>query len=855
MIPTSRYTVICQRLLVVFLHLALVYANVKVPVVYNGIIPEDSRQGDDVRLDKPLYVRNRQGIANEEICGYTIYKARADLPFRIILLEPMTGSAKISLSEANRLDFETQKEFEFEIAAHDCITGAHSIREKVIIKVEDVNDHAPKWKNSFYATEVEENRIYGHLIQLEATDEDGTEAFSKICRYKVITPDVPFSIDDEGYMHNTEPLVYAKRSSYKLQVVAEDCSGRLSSPAAVQVTVISVCRPHWTDIEDSQEFTARSEGQVRVLSNARLDLCGLTLCNMTRLTTTVKLTAALADTECDLDPDSLRLKRKSCEAAKDIIELLPNTKDKQFKDIEHYNGIFSFTGKKDAIGISPSLLGENFGHQFTLSAWMKHGDGEEGFGAESDKEHILCLSDGEVMNRHHVTLSLHNCRLVLLLRHRSNVEAELSRFQPAEWRWKIDQVCDSKWHQYTVSVNYPEVRLYIDGQRFIENDHNPEIVDDWPLHPSLNVHSTKLSIGACWQGRNLRYSQFFRGSMAGLTVLLNQTESDHVIHCLNGCSEKLDFSSLNDMGPSSSVSMNNAKTTLVINGASVEDVESLLHRVIYVNTKLKPTLGRRQLSLQTHAWCQMEKREMALEMTTAVINVVEADRSILMINSTSHILSDEQRVKKGEKLFPDLKISLFSTSEENSQEKDNLDDLLEKHELDSCLVIVDSPLSPLFERLVYSQNFAHDLGLKVDLTQDGLVISGSDKLASYEDVLRGVEYINEKPDNLTSRSFAVSCTKENGHCISNKLQINLELMHTRPTLSPAHVVDHKQHAEQQRILTVEKNPVAGQAGRPLSSKQIGMRMAVGILACVGLMVVLLYLEQYVCVVSVNRAER
>lgn len=30
---------------------------------------------------------------------------------------------------------------------------------------------------------------------------------------------------------------------------------------------------------------------------------------------------------------------------------------------------------------------------------------------------------------------------------------------------------------------------------------NPEIIDDWPLHPAGDIN-TKVTIGACWQGKN-----------------------------------------------------------------------------------------------------------------------------------------------------------------------------------------------------------------------------------------------------------------------------------------------------------------------------------------------------------------
>ena len=29
---------------------------------------------------------------------------------------------------------------------------------------------------------------------------------------------------------------------------------------------------------------------------------------------------------------------------------------------------------------------------------------------------------------------------------------------------------------------------------------NPEIIDDWPLHPAGDIN-TKVTIGACWQGK------------------------------------------------------------------------------------------------------------------------------------------------------------------------------------------------------------------------------------------------------------------------------------------------------------------------------------------------------------------
>ena len=83
-------------------------------------------------------------------------------------------------------------------------------------------------------------------------------------------------------------------------------------------------------------------------------------------------------------------------------------------------------------------------------------------------------------------------------------------FRPAEWRWKLPQVCDDEWHHYAVNVNFPVVTLVVDGEEWTDKKDNPEIIDDWPLHPADDI-TTKVTIGACWQGK---YSEtglhFFR---------------------------------------------------------------------------------------------------------------------------------------------------------------------------------------------------------------------------------------------------------------------------------------------------------------------------------------------------------
>ena len=54
-----------------------------------------------------------------------------------------------------------------------------------------------------------------------------------------------------------------------------------------------------------------------------------------------------------------------------------------------------------------------------------------------------------------------------------------------------------------------QVTLYVDGVKHATHEaaspdthlnSDDEVIDDWPLHRSRNVHFTRFVVGACWQG-------------------------------------------------------------------------------------------------------------------------------------------------------------------------------------------------------------------------------------------------------------------------------------------------------------------------------------------------------------------
>jgi len=58
---------------------------------------------------------------------------------------------------------------------------------------------------------------------------------------------------------------------------------------------------------------------------------------------------------------------------------------------------------------------------------------------------------------------------------------------------------------------------------------------------------TTTTAGVYLLGVGHHLSQYLHGSLAGLLVLNNHTEADHVIQCINSCEQKLDFHAINEM--------------------------------------------------------------------------------------------------------------------------------------------------------------------------------------------------------------------------------------------------------------------------------------------------------------------
>jgi len=786
----------------------------KQPIQYHGTIREDAQELEKVQLQEDLICRNRDGLVGDEICGYTLYKSHSELPFKVVLQNRKTGKADILLETGYKLDYEKRHKYTFEIAAHDCESGAHSQREKVHIEIEDVNEYEPVWGKDTYMVDLIEGRIYDNILTLEVEDQDGSDDFSQICHFHILTPDAPFTIDQEGVLSNTEPLDYSKKHNFILEVKAEDCGGtssRLSEKLLINIRVVEVCKPGWKGFHERIEFVPGNTHQP-ISDEATLEVCDQT-CKPKDISTKLKLATEHIGKGCDRDTYSIQSQRKLCGASEEIVDLLPNpqysdwTKGLPTDDGNEADQIFSFDGKTNAIEVPSAKFNHTMQGAFTISTWMKHEENAEDEDEHGTKEHILCNADGEKMNRHHYSMFIHNCRLVFLLRQEAGNSVDLNVFKPAEWRWKIPEVCDGQWHHYALSVDFPTVRLHIDGKQYVEQKHNPAVIDDWPLHPSRKVHFTKLVVGACWMGGSKHHTQHFRGYLAGLNILNGKTENDRVIQCLNNCKEKLDFHAMNLMETGMSVEFNSEMTEITINGHNVTNIEKLVRKIGYVNSRVFPTPGHRALTIHTDVKC-IDGKPLPIPDIEALVMVQQAEEPIITISGPGKIEHPEMDYPHGVKIFNGIEINAETRKEaEEKEEKKsekispdaaeqetlNKDDQKEideddkkpfdifaeaRYKLDSCMVKVSPPMNLDVEQISYPSNAVSMVMLEAFVNENGFVMSGSASIENYIEILRHTKYINSAPQDVNHRTFSLVCSELNGRFVSNTFKVQADVIHT-----------------------------------------------------------------------------
>ncbi|XP_047727642.1 calsyntenin-1 isoform X4 [Prionailurus viverrinus] len=806
---------------------------------YHGIVTENDNA---VLLDPPLIALDKDAPLRfaGEICGFKIHGQ--NVPFDAVVVDKSTGEGIIRSKE--KLDCELQKDYTFTIQAYDCGQGPDGANAKkshkatVHIQVNDVNEYAPVFKEKSYKATVIEGKQYDSILRVEAVDADCSPQFSQICSYEVVTPDVPFAIDKDGYIKNTEKLNYGKEHQYKLTITAYDCGKRRAAEdVLVKVSVKPTCSPGWQGWNKRVEYEPGT-GSLALFPNVHLETCDEPVASVQA---TVELETGHIGKGCDRDTYSEQSLHRLCGAASGTTELLPSpsgslnwTVGLPTDNGHDSDQVFEFNGTQ-AVRIPDGVVSVNPKEPFTISVWMRHGP----FGRK--KETILCSSDKTDMNRHHYSLYVHGCRLTFLLRQDPSEE---KKYKPAEFHWKLNQVCDEEWHHYVLNVELPSVTLYVDGV-----SHEPfSVTEDYPLHPSRI--ETQLVVGACWQGGDLHMTQFFRGNLAGLTVRSGKLADKKVIDCLYTCKEGLDLQAPED-GRGVKIHTNPSQLALTLEGDDVGELDKAMQHIAYLNSRQFPTPGIRRLKLTSTVKCFNEAPCISVPPVDGYVMVLQPEEPKISLSGVHHFAraASEFESPEGVFLFPELRIISTITREVEPEGDGDEDPTVQEslvseeivHDLDTCEVTVDGEeLNPAQESLEVDMARLQQKGIAVSASDLGMVFTGVDTMASYEEVLRLLRYRNWHTRSLLDRKFRLVCSELNGRYISNEFQVEVNVIHT------AGPMEHASHmAAQPQFVHPERHAFVDLSGHNLASPHpfavVPSTATVVIVVCVSFLVFMIIL--------------
>uniref|UniRef100_A0A8C6KBA7 Calsyntenin-3 n=1 Tax=Nothobranchius furzeri TaxID=105023 RepID=A0A8C6KBA7_NOTFU len=804
---------------------------------YQGIVMEND---NTVLLNPPLFALDKDAPLHYagEICGFRVHNGplgSGSVQFEAVVLDRSTGEGLVRSKEP--LDCESQREHSFTIQAYDCGEGPDGVNSKkshkatVHVRVNDVNEFSPVFVERRYEASVPEDRLFDRIVRVEALDADCSPQYSQICFYDIITPNVPFAIDNDGNIKNTEPLDSKRQRVHTFWVTAFDCGkNRAQADAQVVVTVKPSCKPGWIGWTKRVEYTPGS-GSIPLFPGLHLETCEETVWN---IQATVELQTGHIGKGCDRDSYSDRSVRRLCGAVRGEVDLLPPpspaanwTTALPTLPSSDSSLVFSFNGSNHVAVVPDLIVSALSGDHFTLQLWMRRG------GANLQQRSsnygftplFFCSTEDSYS---HYSLSVHGCRLSLFY------WPDVSAARPVKFLWKLEQVCDSEWHHLSLSVHYPSVTLYVDGVTF-----DPAIIHDNGAIPNPAPHQRML-IGACW----VKYVGGYHGLLSGVTVRPGSVEPHSVVECLYACREGLDFGDLETLGSGMKVHVNPSQSVLVLEGDDIESFNRAVQQVTYRNSLRFATPGVRPLKLTTSLRCFNEESCLSLKQLEGYLVVLQPDAPQISLSGVGPHLArpaPEFESPSGVPLFPELRIvcSLSHAINTAAQGMEALMSDAVAHTLDGCEV------QPLGEELNLEKE---ELLVDMDLDSISSFLScscfvspaGAESISVYEDVLRSVRYRLAKGSARFERRFRLSCSEMNGRYTSNELTLEVNFLHSLDSLyHPSHLL-----ASQQQFLhpSHHSGELSGHTlPNPHRNSVVPGAATVIIMVCVGFLVVMVIL--------------
>uniref|UniRef100_A0A673TCJ7 Calsyntenin 1 n=1 Tax=Suricata suricatta TaxID=37032 RepID=A0A673TCJ7_SURSU len=200
-------------------------------------------------------------------------------------------------------------------------------------------------------------------------------------------------------------------------------------------------------------------------------------------------------------------------------------------------------------------------------------------------------------------------------------------------------------------------------------------------------------------------------------------------------------------------------------------------------------------------------------------------------------------------LFPELRIISTITREVEPEGEGDEDPTVQEslvseeivHDLDTCEVTVDGEdLNPAQESLEVDMARLQQKGITVSGSDLGMVFTGVDTMANYEEVLRLLRYRNWHTRSLLDRKFKLVCSELNGRYVSNEFQVEVNVIHT------ASPMEHASHmAAQPQFVHPERHAFVDLSGHNLASPRpfaaVPSTATVVIVVCVSFLVFMVIL--------------
>ncbi|CAF2965080.1 unnamed protein product [Rotaria sp. Silwood2] len=719
---------------------------------YTGHIKENEYTG---QIEPPLSASDADpsNSLNGKICGYEVSWHKHDdivdditrnVPFTVDLVnnQPILKFK----SNIDTLDCEIQQTYRMYIRAYDCAPiekRRYSERSSLIITVDDVNEYAPVFTHSHYLFKLHENQTCDSAsCRVEATDDDCANQDHQVCGYKIITPNVPFSINSNGIISTTATL---NNDQYEFDVMAIDCdssnnnSRMISQSARVTLKIIKSCKPIINDNAPSK-LVIQSD-HIHLFDTVNVNACDET-CNVQDIVGTVELDTNGLDSGCNHDQCSTIDREYVLLAKDDNSNEIPQSK------------ITSFNGHNQALMVNQSEFSGHFNDEFIIRMWMKHTNDNKN---NNDKEHIFCKSDKKLKNRHHTALFIQNNYIKLLLR-KGPLSSNLNTAYASEWMWKISQINDNQWHSYKFIVNYPEkIDLYIDGNLFVTTKDNFRVIKEIPLTVIEGTDNTMFALGACWHARASRLVQHFHGQLSGL-IIEQKEELQRSSNCIRECHQYLDIPDVQS-GSNVEFVSNSNRSVWILRTDTTESYEELLKHLVYRNT-FEPIgpYGQRKITIRTRVKCLGEVNTYDLPTFTRYISIDEPKVPVkIELKGDTNYLVPEDVINRGIYLFRTLSIYTNAMKKNQGDIKD-------------CTVTAIPSLSKTEQLIIPEVS-----NLEKQVTKQGAMISGIESIDAYQSLFRQIAYISQTPVTYVDRTFTLSCAGVYDQVFTNEIRVRVRI--------------------------------------------------------------------------------